>query len=69
MNAFTFDASISFGEGSIAKPFRSNMAPLCPSRSGDTSSGPRRSRAPAAGERHVERFVDLLWNGIGGGKP
>ena len=24
--------------------------------------------APAAGERHVERFIDLLWNGIGGGR-
>ncbi|AGA30385.1 TetR/AcrR family transcriptional regulator [Singulisphaera acidiphila] len=22
----------------------------------------------AAGERHVERFIDLLWNGIGGGR-
>ena len=27
------------------------------------------SMAPAAGNRHVERFIDLLWNGIGGGKP
>ena len=27
------------------------------------------SMAPAAGKRHVERFIDLLWNGIGGGKP
>jgi AcrR family transcriptional regulator len=27
------------------------------------------STAPAAGERHVERFIDLLWNGIGGAKP
>jgi AcrR family transcriptional regulator len=26
------------------------------------------SMAPAAGDRHVERFIDLLWNGIGG-KP
>ncbi len=26
------------------------------------------STAPAAGERYVERFVELLWNGIGGGK-
>lgn len=23
------------------------------------------STAPAAGQRHVERFIDLLWNGIG----
>jgi AcrR family transcriptional regulator len=23
------------------------------------------STAPAAGERHVERFIELLWNGIG----
>ena len=28
-----------------------------------------RSESPAAGERHVERFIDLLWNGIGGGRP
>ncbi|WP_437525386.1 TetR/AcrR family transcriptional regulator [Sorangium sp. So ce726] len=27
------------------------------------------STAPAAGERYVERFIELLWNGIGGGKP
>jgi hypothetical protein len=27
------------------------------------------STAPAAGERHVERFIDLLWDGIGGGMP
>jgi AcrR family transcriptional regulator len=27
------------------------------------------STALAEGERHVERFIDLLWNGIGGGKP
>ena len=27
------------------------------------------STAPAAGERYVEGFIDLLWNGIGGGKP
>jgi AcrR family transcriptional regulator len=27
------------------------------------------SRVPATGERHVELFIDLLWNGIGGGKP
>jgi AcrR family transcriptional regulator len=27
------------------------------------------SMAPADGNRHVERFIDLLWNGIGGGKP
>ena len=27
------------------------------------------STTPAAGERHAERFIDLLWNGIGGGKP
>lgn len=27
------------------------------------------STTPAAGERHVERFIDLLWNGIGGSKP
>ena len=27
------------------------------------------STVPATGERHVERFIDLLWNGIGGGKP
>ena len=27
------------------------------------------SPAPVAGERHVERFIDLLWNGIRGGKP
>ena len=26
------------------------------------------STAPAAGERHVERFIDLLWNGIGAGR-
>jgi AcrR family transcriptional regulator len=25
--------------------------------------------SPAAGERFVERFIDLLWNGIGGSKP
>jgi hypothetical protein len=23
----------------------------------------------AARERHVERFIDLLWSGIGGGEP
>ncbi len=28
-----------------------------------------RSTAPAAGERHVERFIELLWNGIGADKP
>jgi hypothetical protein len=27
------------------------------------------SASPAAGERHVERFIDLLWKGIGGDKP
>jgi AcrR family transcriptional regulator len=27
------------------------------------------STTPAAGERHVEHFIDLLWNGIGGAKP
>jgi len=27
------------------------------------------STAPVAVERHVERFIDLLWNGIRGGKP
>jgi AcrR family transcriptional regulator len=27
------------------------------------------STTAAAGERHVERFIDLLWNGIGEGKP
>lgn len=27
------------------------------------------STAPAAGERYVERFIELLWGGIGGGKP
>jgi AcrR family transcriptional regulator len=27
------------------------------------------STALADGERHVERFIDLLWNGIGEGKP
>lgn len=27
------------------------------------------STSPAAGERYVERFIDLLWGGIGGGKP
>jgi hypothetical protein len=26
------------------------------------------STTAAAGERHVERFIDLLWTGIGGGK-
>jgi AcrR family transcriptional regulator len=26
------------------------------------------SESPAAGERHVERFIELLWNGIGGKK-
>ena len=26
------------------------------------------SESPAAGERYVERFIDLLWNGIGGGE-
>ncbi len=26
------------------------------------------STVPAAGERHVERFIDLLWNGIGEGR-
>jgi AcrR family transcriptional regulator len=27
------------------------------------------STAPTAGERYVERLIDLLWNGIGGVKP
>jgi AcrR family transcriptional regulator len=27
------------------------------------------STAPTADERHVERFIDLLWNGIGGESP
>jgi len=27
------------------------------------------SRTAAPGERHVERFIDLLWSGIGGGMP
>ncbi len=27
------------------------------------------STVPATGERHIELFIDLLWNGIGGGKP
>jgi AcrR family transcriptional regulator len=27
------------------------------------------STTPAEGDRHVERFIDLLWNGIGGRKP
>jgi AcrR family transcriptional regulator len=27
------------------------------------------STAPAAGERYVEHFINLLWDGIGGGKP
>jgi len=27
------------------------------------------STTPAASERHVERFVNLLWSGIGGSKP
>lgn len=26
------------------------------------------STSPAAGERHVEHLIELLWNGIGGGK-
>jgi AcrR family transcriptional regulator len=26
------------------------------------------STAPTAGERHLERFIELLWNGIGGGR-
>jgi AcrR family transcriptional regulator len=29
----------------------------------------RQSVAPAAGERHVERFIALLWDGIGGCTP
>ncbi len=40
MNAFTW-LSVSFGDGKIAKPFRLNIAPLCPSRSGETRSGVR----------------------------
>ena len=43
MNALTYELSVSFGVGKIAKPFRLNMAPLCPSRSRDTRSGVRRS--------------------------
>ena len=27
------------------------------------------SPTPAAAERHVERFIDLLWNGVKGAKP
>jgi hypothetical protein len=27
------------------------------------------SATPAAGARHVERFIDLLWNGIGTETP
>jgi AcrR family transcriptional regulator len=27
------------------------------------------STAPSAGERYVERFIELLWKGIGGAKP
>lgn len=28
-----------------------------------------KSMEPEVGERHVECFIDLLWNGIGGGMP
>ncbi|MGO9411028.1 MAG: hypothetical protein ACLQCB_09785 [Spirochaetia bacterium] len=27
------------------------------------------STTPAAGDRHVERFIELLWNGIGAATP
>ncbi len=27
------------------------------------------STTPAAGDRHVERFLELLWNGIGAATP
>ena len=34
-----------------------------------TARSPKPKTAPAAGERYVERFIDLLWDGIGNSTP